>query len=243
MAEQALIVAELKRALRERDLTYADVARKLELSVATVKRLFSTGDFSLQRVDVICELIGVTLRELLEQASERAQPTNQLTLSQEQEIVADPRLLFVTWLVLNRMQFEDIVRQYHFTDRELLKYLIRLDRLKVIELQPGNRARLLVSRRFTWRVDGPVQKYIHQKMLREFFTSPFAAPNEEFFFHGGAVSEKTLGELKRALRNASRECVEIVEGDRGAWDSRSGVAFVLAVRPWNYSGFAQFDRK
>src|SRR6185437_12047975 len=104
-------------------------------------------------------------------------------------------------------------------------------RLKVIELQPGNRARLLVSRRFTWRVGGPVQKYIHQKMLREFFTSPFAATNQEFFFHGGAVSEQTLGELKRALRNASRECVEIVESDRGTWDSRHGVAFVLAVRP------------
>jgi DNA-binding Xre family transcriptional regulator len=243
VAEQAAIVAELKRALRERDLTYTDVARKLELSVATVKRLFSTGDFSLQRVDVICELMGVTLRELLERAADRAEPTNQLTLAQEQEIVGDPRLLFVTWLLLNRMQFEDIVRQYHFTDRELLKYFIRLDRLKVIELQPGNRARLLVSRRFTWRVGGPVQKYIHQKMLREFFASPFAATNEEFFFHGGAVSEKTLGELKRALRNASRECVEIVESDRGDWDTRSGAAFVLAVRPWHYSEFAQFDRK
>jgi len=242
VAEQALIVAELKRALRERDLTYTDVAQKLELSVATVKRLFSTGDFSLQRVDVICELMGVTLRELLERAAERAEPANQLTHAQEQDIVADPRLLFVTWLVVNRVQFEDIVRQYHFTDRELLKYFIKLDRLKVIELQPGNRARLLVSRRFTWRVDGPVQKYIHNKMLREFLASPFAGPNEEFFFHGGAVSEKTLGELKRALRNASRECVEIVEGDRGAWDSRHGAAFVLAVRPWKYSGFAQFDR-
>ncbi len=242
MAEQALIVAELKRALRERDLTYADVARKLEVSVATVKRLFSTGDFSLQRVDVICELMGVTLRELLERAEERAEPANQLTHAQEQEIVADSRLLFVTWLVVNRVQFEDIVRQYHFTDRELLKYFIRLDRLKVIELQPGNRARLLVSRRFSWRVGGPVQKYIHNKMLREFFASAFAGANEEFFFHGGAVSEKTLGELKRALRNASRECVEIVESDRGAWDSRHGTAFVLAVRPWKYSGFAQFDR-
>jgi hypothetical protein len=243
VAEQALIVAELKRALRERDLTYADVARKLELSVATVKRLFSTGDFSLQRVDVICDLMGVTLREILERAADRAEPANQLTLAQEQELVADPRLLFVTWLVLNRIQFEDIVRQYHFTDRELLKYFIRLDRLRVIELQPGNRARLLVTRRFTWRAGGPVQRYIHQKMLREFFASPFAATNEEFFFHGGAVSEKTLGELKRALRNASRECVEIVESDRGDWDTRNGVAFVLAVRPWNYSGFAQFDRK
>jgi transcriptional regulator with XRE-family HTH domain len=81
MAEQALIVAELKRALREYNLTYAAVARKLELSVATVKRLFSTGDFSLQRVDLICELMGLGLREILERAQDRSAPTNQLTLT------------------------------------------------------------------------------------------------------------------------------------------------------------------
>ena len=87
MAEQAMIVAELKRALREHELTYADVARKLELSVATVKRLFSTGDFSLQRVDGICELMGISLREILERGQDRAAPVNQLTVTQEQEIV------------------------------------------------------------------------------------------------------------------------------------------------------------
>ena len=242
MAEQALIVAELKRALREHELTYADVARKLELSVATVKRLFSTGDFSLQRVDGICELMGISLREILERGQERATPVNQLTVTQEQEIVADPPLFFVTWLVLNRTPFEEIVRHYRFADRELLRYFIKLDRLKVIELQPGNKVRLLVSSRFSWRAGGPVQRYIHQKLLREFFAGHFAGANEEFFFHGGAISEETLAQVKRVLRNASRECVEIVEGDRGPWETRNGTAFVLAVRPWKYSGFAQFDR-
>jgi AcrR family transcriptional regulator len=242
MAEQAMIVAELKRALREHELTYTDVARKLDVSVATVKRLFSTGEFSLQRVDGICELMGISLREILERGQDRATPVNQLTVTQEQEIVADHRLFFVTWLVLNRTPFEEIVRHYRFTDRELLRYFIKLDRLKVIELQPGNRVRLLVSRRFSWRAGGPVQKYIHQKLLREFFAGHFAGANEEFFFHGGAISDETLAQVKRVLRNASRECVDIVEGDRGPWDTRHGTAFVLAVRPWNYSGFAQFDR-
>lgn len=242
MAEQALIVAELKHALREHQLTYTDVARKLQLSVATVKRLFSTGDFSLERVDGICELMGITLREILERGQERATPVNQLTLTQEQEIVSDPRLFFVTWLVLNRTPFDEIVRHYRFTDRELLRYFIKLDRLKVIELQPGNRVRLLVSRRFSWRAGGPVQKYIHQKMLREFFSGHFAGANEEFFFHGGAISEETLGQVKKVLRNASRECIEIIESDRGPWESRHSTAFVLAVRPWKYSEFTQFNR-
>jgi AcrR family transcriptional regulator len=185
MADRVRIVAALKQALRERGYTYGDVAKKLDLSLASVKRLFSTADFSLQRVDEICELVGLGLRDILERAHERMEPVNQLTVAQETEITSDAKLLFVTWLVLIRTPFEEIARDYRFTEREVLRHLIRLDRLRVIELQPGNRVRLLVSRHFSWRAGGPVQKYIHQKLLREFFASPFAGPQDEFFFHGG----------------------------------------------------------
>lgn len=244
MAERMLIVTELKRALRERHLTYSDVAQRLEVSLPTVKRLFSTGDFSLERVDRICQLLGLGLSEILERAREHAVPVNQLTFAQEQEIVADARLLFVTWLVVvNSATLEEIVRDYRFTEREVLGYLIRLDRLKVIELQPHNRARPLVSRRFTWRPGGPVQKYIHEKLLREFFASRFSDPGNEFVFHGSPVSPETRAQLKRALQNAARECLDLIEADRSPPSARNGTAFVLALRPWVYSGFTQFHRE
>src|SRR5258708_4438173 len=205
MAQRTHIITELKKALRESGHTYADVARKLQLSVASVKRLFSTEDLSLHRVDQVCELIGLDLRAILDRAADRTAPTNQLTAAQESELVSDPKLLFMTWLVLIRTPFEEMTRDYRFTEREALQYLIRLDRLKVIEPQPGNRVRLLVSRHFSWRPGGPVQKHIHQKMLREFFAGAFAGPQDEFFFHGGRVSDEALAQLKRALRSASRE--------------------------------------
>lgn len=244
MAERMLIVAELKRALRERQLTYLDVAHQLEVSLPTVKRLFSTGDFSLERVDRICQFLGLGLSEILERAREHAVPVKQLTVAQEQEIVADPRLLFVTWLVVaNGATLEEIVRDYRFTEREVLGYLIRLDRLKVIELQPHNRARPLVSRRFSWRPGGPVQRYIHERLLREFFASPFSDSQDEFVFHGSPVSPETRTQLKRTLQNAARECLDLIEADRSPPSARSGTAFVLAVRPWIYSGFTQFNRE
>jgi Cro/C1-type HTH DNA-binding domain len=242
MSERALIIAELKRALRERGLNYAAVARALDVSLATVKRLFARGELSLQRVEVICELVGLSLREILERAQEHTAPTNQLTLAQEREIVADARLFFVTWLVLNRVPFEEIVRCYRLTEREVLRYFIRLDRLKVLQLQPQNRVRLLVSRRFSWRVGGPVQRYIHEKLLREFLASAFAAAEDEFFFHGATVSREVLARLKRVLQSAARDCMEHVERDRSAPSDRLGAAFVLALRPWGYSGFKQFER-
>jgi DNA-binding Xre family transcriptional regulator len=239
---QGPVVAELKHALRARGLTYADVAKALRLSVASVKRLFSTGDFSLERVDRICELVDCGLEDILERARDRAAPANQLTLAQEQQIVADPKLLFITWLVINRTPIETIVRRYTFTEREAQRYLIQLDRLKVIELQPGNRARLLVSRHFSWRAGGPVQRYINEKLLKDFLAGSFTGPNEEFYFHGGELSEPAMAEIRRALRNAARECAEIVEGERTVSAGRRGTAFVLAMRPWNYSGFRQFER-
>jgi hypothetical protein len=242
MAERTQIVSELKRALRASGHTYADVAGKLDLSLASVKRLFSQEDLSLERIDRICELIGLGLIEILDRARERATPVTQLSLAQEGEIVSDVRLLFMTWLVLIRTPFEEMVQSYRFTEREALRYLIRLDRLKVIELQPGNRVRLLVSRHFSWRPGGPVQKYINQKLLREFFASHFTEPTEEFFFNGGRVSEEALGRMKRALQGAARECAEIIGRDRAGATDRFGIAYVLALRPWNYSGFKQFDR-
>jgi transcriptional regulator with XRE-family HTH domain len=242
MTDQLLIVAELKRALRERGLTYAVVAAKLNLSVASVKRLFSRGDLSLKRVDLICELLETGLAEILTRARERP-AAGRLTLAQEQEIVADPKLFLIAWLVLNRLPLEDIVRSYAFTDREVLKFFYKLDHLKVIELQPGNRVRLLVSRHFSWRAGGPVQRYIHQKLLREFMSSHFAGPQDEFFFHGGEVSRAALGEIKLALRNTQRQCAEIIERDRGPRENRRGAAFLLALRPWKYSGFKQFERQ
>src|SRR5471032_2078368 len=143
MAERLAIVRELKRALKERGLTYSAVAAALKLSLPTVKRLFSTGDFSLARVDSICDLVGISLREILERAEENAIPSKRLSVTQEREIVADTRLLFVTWLVLNRMPFEQITRDYRLTEAEVLACFIKLDRLKVIELQPFNRVHLL----------------------------------------------------------------------------------------------------
>ena len=244
MAQRTQIVAELKRALRGRGITYAHVAKHLGLSEASVKRLFAAGDFSLERLDLICELAGLEMSELVEQMREQASPVNQLTLAQEQEVVADSKLFLMTWLVLNRWQLDDIVRTYDFTQREALRYLIKLDRLRIIELQPGNRTRVLVSRHFAWRPGGPVHNYIHQKLIKEFLATHFHGSRDEFIFHGGVVSAAAFTQIKRTLQSAVRECTEVMDRDRAVpLADRSGAAFLVALRPWQFSGFSEFIRK
>jgi Cro/C1-type helix-turn-helix DNA-binding protein len=242
VAQQAQIVAELKRSLKECGVTYNSVAKRLNLSLASVKRLFAAGDFTLERVDAICDLIGMELSDVLERAQRRALPGDKLTLAQEQQIIAEPKLFLVTWLVLNRTSFADMIKDYRFTERELQRYLIRLDRLRVIELQPLNKVRLLIGRHFSWRPGGPVQNYIHQKLIKEFLHSQFVGPDEEVLFHGGAVSKQSFARLQRTLRNAARECIDIIERDDSPPEARHGSAFLLAARAWRYSGFVEFLR-
>lgn len=243
MAQTLAIVTELKRTLKERGLTYADVARRLKLSQASVKRLFSTADFSLERVDEICELLGFEISELVASMAERQVPVTRLTLAQEREIVADPRLLLMTWLVLHRWRLEEITQFFRFTDRELQRCLIRLDRLGIIELQPGNRARLRITRNVSWHPGGPMQKYLHQRPLKEFFESDFSDPRSELRFFGSVMSDSTFAQIRKAIQHTIKECNELADRDRSLpLSERTGGAYVFALRPWHYSGFDQFRK-
>jgi hypothetical protein len=70
----------------------------------------------------------------------------------------------------------------------------------------------------------------------------FLGPHEEFIFHGARTSTAVLGQIKRILQSTARECMELIERDRSPPRERNGAAFVLALRPWEYSGFEQFRR-
>jgi transcriptional regulator with XRE-family HTH domain len=243
MAQKLAIIAEIKRTLKERDITYAQVARHMKLSLPSVKRLLSTGDLSLERLDQICELLGMEASELIEQMRQREATVTRLTNAQEREIIADPRLFFITWLVLNRWRIEDIVAAYKFTLAEVERYLIKLDRLKIIELQPGNRARLRVNSNLSWQPGGPMWRYVHQNLLKEFFASDFQDSRAEFRFYGSIMSEATMQQIKRTIQNALRECAELADRDRNLpLENRTGAAYVFALRPWQYTGFDQFRR-
>src|SRR5262245_36000732 len=112
MSEQARIVTELKRELRARGLTYRHVAAALKLSEASVKRLFSTGRFTLDRLARIATFLDLTLAELTQGAAASEPRLRQLTLAQETELVSDHKLLLVAVLALNHWRLNDMVTAY-----------------------------------------------------------------------------------------------------------------------------------
>ena len=53
MSQIVAVVDALKRALKARKLTYAQVARELKMSEASVKRMFSSQHFTLDRFEQV----------------------------------------------------------------------------------------------------------------------------------------------------------------------------------------------
>ncbi len=244
MADASGLIAELKRALRTAEFTYRDVARHLGISEASVKRMFSQEKFTLRRLERILELLRMDIAGLVEQMNEHRQYVSQLTPEQEQALIGDEELLVIAFLVLNRWTIEDIVATYRFTEREVIHQLIRLDRLELIELLPFNRYRLLTARNFTWRRNGPVQRYFATRIQAEFFESNFAGGGEELRFVAGGLSPDAIRQMHRAIHRIAAEFDEHAErGSRLPTDERYGCCAVFAIRPMEYSMFTKRRRE
>lgn len=240
MADASTLIAEIKRSLREARLTYRDVARHLDLSEASVKRMFAQRQFSLDRVERILGLLRMDFADLVERVNERRQYAMQLTPEQEQALIGDEGLLVIAFLVLNRWSVEDITATYDFDERQVQHQLIRLDRLKLIELLPFNRYRLLIARNFTWRKNGPVQRYFATRIQTEFFASNFTGGGEELRFVAGGLTPDGIRHMHRAIHRIVAEFDEQAEhGSRLPTDERYGCSAVFALRPMEFSMFAK----
>jgi transcriptional regulator with XRE-family HTH domain len=240
---EALVEA-LKRTLKAKGLTYADLAEGLSLSEASVKRIFSRGDFTLQRLEEVCRIARLDFTELAVAAVEESQGMTQLTAEQEEEIVSDPQLLLVAWCAVNNWTFEQIVATYNLTQAECVRCLAKLDRIKIIELLPGNRIRPLINRTFSWRPDGPIQRHFRSRIEAEYLGSKFDRSDELFLFLSGMLSNASITELIGELRRVARDFAQRHRADLALpLEQRFGTSLLIAMRPWELRAFRQLRRE
>ena len=227
----------IKRQLKARDLHYADLARAIGLSEASVKRLLSRGGITLERLDAICEFLGVDVYELVRSGRrEPAAQERQLSLAQERALADDPMLLTVFHLLCNDWDAAQVRGEFGLSEPEEVLLLARLDRLRLIELLPGNRVRLRVPRDFAWRNDGPVLKRHARSAMVEFLRGDFSGDEAFLRLEIKELGTASLALFRRRLERLVAEFNELAELDAALpGDRRRGVGLVLAARPWAFS--------
>jgi hypothetical protein len=239
----ATLVDLLKRHLKARGLTYAQVANLLDLSEASVKRMFSRHDFTLQRMEDICHIAGIELADLARELTAEPTGATHLTIEQEQEIVSDPKLMLIALCAVGNWTLEQITDTYDIPRVECIGYLARLDKHRIIELMPDNRIRPLIHRTFAWRPDGPIKRYFRDRMEAEYLSSTFHRSDEAFLFINGMLSAKSTTDLIGRMRKLAAEFAEMHRDDLALpLPQRHGTSVLLAIRPWEPRAFRALRR-
>ncbi|MFV0276252.1 MAG: helix-turn-helix domain-containing protein [Parahaliea sp.] len=239
MAQVTALIDTLKSALKASRVTYAQVAATLQLSESSVKRKFSREEFTLAELDRICALCDLQISSLVQRMEQRDDRLVRLSVDQEREIADDLALLVVTVCVLNHWRFEDILGFYVFEQHQLVRMLARLDRLRLIELQPNNRIKLLVAPNFGWLPGGPIQRRFLQTIQQDFFAANFEREEHSLIVLNGMLSDASNAVFLRRLERLAREFDQLNREDSSLpFPDRHGYTAVLALRDWRYAGFA-----
>ena len=243
MSARLALLNGIKVALRARKVTYRELAQSIGVSEATVKRDLSRGHFSLMRLDQICSSLSLTLCDLT-QRPEAAEVVTELSESQERALTGDPKVLLVTYLLVNDWKFQDIVAAFELDENEYVRILLRLDRLKIIEYRPPHRVRKMTARNFSWRKDGPVHRFFLSRLVPEYFQSAFDGTGDALRFVAGTLSQESMGQFKASLERLAAEFEVLARQDaRLPLAKRDGCSAVLAVRAWEFSEFTRLRRR
>jgi len=243
MSQTQQLVETLKRVLKSKGITYAQVGNHLGLSEASVKRQFSQQSFSLRTLEAVCDLARLELAELV-RAAEAAQPeVDQLSAEQEADLVAEPKRLLVAVCVLNQMTLAQIVAQYRLSRAECVAQLLRLDRLQLIRLLPENIVKLRIARDFHWIPDGPIQRFFRTQAQTDFLDARFDRGGEFFRFQHGMLTAAANQRLQQRLARLQQEFAELhMDCIGAAHEERYGTSVLIAMRPWELAAFESLRR-
>jgi len=242
MTQAAAVIDVLKRELKARGLTYAQIAQRIGMSEASVKRMFSERNFTLSRLDQILTAAGIEFADLTRQFGREEHLLTRLTDEQEREIATDPKLFLVAGAVLNLMSFNDIVAEYTLPNAEVVGLLARLDRIGIIELLPNNRIRLKIARTFAWIPNGPIQQAF-KNHAHDFFDSAFAGAGETMLLLNGRLSRTAQLALVDRLKRVAREfSAQHIDDAALPLAERPPISLLLACRPWTPALWRPFER-
>ena len=243
MPHAITLVDTLKRLLKARGITYGELATRIDMSEASVKRMFSQKNFTLQRLDQILSASGIEFDEL-SAAQNGPALISQLTMAQEKEIIGDARLLVVAVSAMNHIGFDDIVKYYDMSGVEVTKYLLRLDKIGFLELMPNNRVKLLIARTFGWIPNGPIQSYFRHEAAADYLDSRFDGPDEVLRLVNVMLTRQSGAALLERLKQVAAEFAQQHQHEtRLPLEQRHAISFIVAARPWVPRAFKTLLRR
>ena len=208
------LLGALRQHLRLGGWTARKLAAHFAIGEATAKRWLAGRGLTLDRLDDLAALCGLTLAELA-RATEAppAGLAEELTLAQERALSSDIFLAFLFMTILGGNNPAEIVRDFGVAQHGMDAALMRLERLALIDRLPGARVRPLVDRAIVWRKT-PMRALFEAHMKPQFMAMDFAAEDAVYASEVVKLSAVGAAQLAEVIDRHRRDVQALAERDR-----------------------------
>ncbi len=150
-----LIMQQLKSNLKKQHLSYARLAQILDIPESTLKKWFGAEDGPFNRINLICEALGLSVYAVIKSAEEQSIQTFTFTKTQQDFFLKDRTTFNVYWLlVYERLDEKSIQKQLSLSSLDYKKSLLKLDKNQLIQLGLKESVRLPRMRPVKWKFEG-----------------------------------------------------------------------------------------
>ena len=234
MNETISLIETLKRILKSRDITYAQIAKELGISEASVKRVFSDKRFSLERFEKICQIAGLSIAQVAELSKSDANVTSHTYTTEQERFFADNTRYLAFFDLLIRFGSLKAVLAYKpdMTDAAVRRYLKQLESMGLVERHPGDKVRFPVSRNVRWQKKGPLRRKFLKLAKEDFILNDFSDDYACFEFSGVELTEKSARKFAGQFAELAVEIRHIADMEAKVNARTRNFGFLAAIRPW-----------
>jgi transcriptional regulator with XRE-family HTH domain len=164
------LLANLKKHLKKQGIRQADVAARLGVGYATVKRWLSGYSVSIEHLEDLCDLANISFGELVFESSQaETGKASHFTPSQERALGASISLRFIYFSILHGSTVTECERDLQISPGVMETHLAYLQRLGLIDILAPGRVRPLTTRNVKWNKKGPLSRHFE---VMEGFMNP-----------------------------------------------------------------------
>lgn len=231
--QSRLVVENLKAQLKLRGISYRQLAQVWSVSESSIKRIMSSDEISLSRIESACLAMNLHIGDFFRQINfPNESGLFYLTVEQEKWLSKEPETLNYFLLLNEGRSPSEILRDYSISNEKNIKILNQLEKWGLVEVHPNNRIKRKFLGNLRFRKEGPLGQQIETVVRLEFLNSTFEKNDEYFtFLHLNFVSGD-LQKYKSKILEIFKEMTTQSEKNRNHPNATS-YGITMAMRPWD----------
>lgn len=227
-----IIIESLKDHLKLRGLSYKDLAVKWGISESSVKRVMSSKELLLSRIEQACEMMDLPVADFFKQVPyERQTDILFLTPDQELKLSKDAEATHYFLMLQQGKTVTEIIREYSLSEEKNIKILTSLERWGLIEVHPNQRIKRNYLGQLRFRKEGPLGRQIEKAARTQFLDNEFSREDQYFTFLNLNLKPGDSAKLRLKFQDMFKELV--AESDQNLLHpNQQEFGLMMAIRQW-----------